>query len=74
MNGYEENARVIQCMRDQLKNCDIISNYLSLKEIEKILNNCSNYKPTGIDNLFTIMSLMERTLCGYCTIEKFYDS
>lgn len=74
MKGYEENARVIQCMRDQLKNCDIISNYLSLKEIEKILNNCSNYKPTGIDNLFTIMSLMERTLCDYCTIEKFYDS
>ena len=73
VKGYEENSKMIQCMRDQLKNCNIISNYLSHKEVEKILNNCSNYRPTGIDNLFTIMSLMERTLCNNSTIEKFYD-
>jgi asparagine synthase (glutamine-hydrolysing) len=72
MEGYKENARIIQCMRDQLKNCDSISNYLSRKEMEKIMNNSGNYRPTGIDNLFTIMSLMEGTLCGNCTIEKFY--
>jgi len=72
VEGYKENAKIIQCMQDQLKNCDTISNYLSLKEIEKILNNSGNYRPTGIDNLFTVMSLMEGTLCGNCTIEKFY--
>jgi asparagine synthase (glutamine-hydrolysing) len=73
VEGYKKNAKIIQCMRDQLNNCDTISNYLSCKEIEKIMNNSGNYRPTGIDNLFTVMSLMERTLCGNCTIEKFYD-
>jgi asparagine synthase (glutamine-hydrolysing) len=69
----KENGRIIQCMRDQLSNCDTISKYLSCKEIEKIMNNSSSYSQAGIYNLFTIMSLMERTLCNNSTIEKFYD-
>ena len=74
VKAYEKNSKIIQCMQDQLKNCNFVSNYLSLKDIEKILNNCTNYKSTGIENLFTIISLMEKTLCNNCAIEKFYHN
>lgn len=72
--GYKNNSRIIQCMRDQINNCNDISNYLSRYQIEKILNKSSNYSQHGMDNLFTITSLMEKTLCGNNnTIQKYYD-
>jgi len=70
--GYKDNSRIIRCMRDQVNSCNVISNYLSRKEIEKIMNNGSNYNQVGIDNLFAITSLMEKTLCDNNTIEKYY--
>ena len=73
VKGYNENSRIIHCIRDQLNNCNTIFNYLSRNEVEKILSNCIIYRPTGIDNLFTITSLMERNLCNSSSIEKFYD-
>lgn len=74
MKSYEESDKIIQCMREQLNNCNKLSNFLSPNAIEKILINSRYYKPTGIDNLFTIMSLIERTVCNNGTIEKFYSN
>lgn len=71
--GYKQNSKIIQCMRDQINNCDNISNYLSRVGIQKILDNCNNYNYKGIDNLFTITSFMEKTLQNNSTIEKYYD-
>ena len=71
--GYHENAKNIRCMREQLKNCEELSNYLSRHEMEEIIEKSSHYKPAGIDNLFTIISLMEKNTCNNCTIEKVYD-
>jgi hypothetical protein len=62
----------IRAIRGQINNCDDISNFLSLDRIEKILRNYSGYTRVGIDNLFTITSLIERTGCDNSSIQKHY--
>jgi asparagine synthase (glutamine-hydrolysing) len=73
VTSYQESSKIIQCMRDQLDDCNNVSNFLSREEIEKILNNPSKYRPTAIDNLFTITSFLEKTLCNKCTLKKYYN-
>lgn len=70
--SYKDNSKIIYCIREQLKDCNEIDNFLSSDEIEKILNNCSDYAHEGIDNLFTITSLLEHTLCNRSAINKYY--
>jgi len=71
--SYKHDSKIIRCIQDQLNNCDVISNHLSRKGIEKIMNNCTDYSHYGIDNLFTITSLIEKTLCKNTMIEKYYN-
>ena len=71
--GYNSNSKIIKCMRYQINNCSAISDYLWRGDIEKILNNCSAFSHTGIDNLFTIMSLIEKSFCNGRAIESTYE-
>lgn len=70
--SYRHDSKIIRCIRDQADNCNDISNLLSLKVIEKITNNSTDYTHYALDNLFTITSIVERTLCKNTMIEKYY--
>jgi asparagine synthase (glutamine-hydrolysing) len=70
--SYNDGSKIIQCIKEQARDCNQIANYLSSDIIDKILNNCTHYKHEGIDNLLTITSLIERSLCNRSTISKYY--
>ena len=70
--SYIHDSKVIRCIQDQLTNCDILSKQLSRKEIEAILNNCVDYNHYGIDNLFTITTIIEKISCKNTVIEKHF--
>ena len=70
--GYERDSKVIRCIEEQVKNCNVISNHLSLKAVNKIINNCTDYNHFGADNLFTITSVIEKTFCKNNVIERCY--
>jgi asparagine synthase (glutamine-hydrolysing) len=70
--NYNYDSKIIQCIREQARDCDKIENYLSSDIIDKILNDCTHYKHEGIDNLLTITSLIEGSLCNRSTISKYY--
>ncbi len=61
--SYDPDSRVIRCIQDQVKNCNMLSNFLSRKELEKIIENSDDYNHYGIDNLLTVTSLIENTFC-----------
>ena len=70
--GYTFNSKIIQCIQDQLHNCNGISNYLSQKDIQRILDNCIDYNHYAIDNLFTITSIIEKESSKNTIIEKHF--
>ena len=70
--SYNANSKIIQCIREQVQSCNEITNFLSSDITEKILNDCSDYAHEGIDNLLTITSLMEETLCNRSSLNKYY--
>lgn len=72
--AYEDNSKIIDCIREQINNCHNISNYLSLDVIENILNNYSNYTRVGIHNLFAVILLIEKCVCNNETIKNYYDN
>lgn len=69
--NYSFDSTIMDCLRGQLEHCSAISNYLSTEEVQKNLHRCSK---TGIDNLFTITSVIEEFLGTGSTIEEYYDS
>jgi asparagine synthase (glutamine-hydrolysing) len=62
--SYQNDSKIIEQIRQQVTKCEDISNYLSLKTVSNILNNCASYHHMALDNLFTITSLMELKICG----------
>jgi asparagine synthase (glutamine-hydrolysing) len=70
--SYDSNSRVIRCIKDQVKKCNSLSSYLSLTELEKIIGNSGDYSHYGIDNLLTVTSLIENTLCDSKSIENHF--
>jgi len=62
----------IRAIRGQINNCNDISDILSFNRIEEILKNHSGYTRVGIDNLFTITSLIERISCDNSSIQRYY--
>lgn len=69
---YQKDARIIECIREQVKDCPQISNLLTVSTIEKILDNSSRYDHEGIDNLFTIASVLQDAYCSRSTINKYF--
>jgi hypothetical protein len=70
--NYNDGSKIIQCIREQARNCNKIANFLSSDVLDKILDDCSHYKHEGIDNLLTITSLLEESLCNRSAISKYY--
>jgi asparagine synthase (glutamine-hydrolysing) len=71
---YKYDSTVVRCIRDQLDNCSVLSNYLSRKEAEKILNNSADYTHYGFDNLLTVTSLIANTLCDSKSIDTHFSN
>ncbi|GBD98093.1 asparagine synthetase [glutamine-hydrolyzing] 1 [bacterium BMS3Abin07] len=71
--SYKYDSTIIKCLRDQLKNCNHIGEYLSQVEIENILNNPDIYRKQDIETLFTITSTIEDYHCNESTIEKYFE-
>jgi len=70
--GYGNTHKIIQCIDAQVRNCSATSTYLSPTAVDRIVRNSSSYNPMGIDNLLTLTSLFEKSLCDGSTIEKYY--
>jgi asparagine synthase (glutamine-hydrolysing) len=70
--NYNENSKIISCIRDQIKNCKAISKFLSIDLTQSILNECSQYSHEGIDNLLTITSMIEKSQCKTSSIYKYF--
>ena len=70
--SYETDSKIIQCIRTQLQDCKEITNVLSHDKVQQILNQSSQFSHEAVDNLFTITSLIEDSMCKRSTIEKYY--
>jgi asparagine synthase (glutamine-hydrolysing) len=70
--SYKHNSMIVDCVREQVKSCNEITNILSPDKIEEILSNSARYSHEAIDNLFTITSLIEKNRCDRSTIEKYH--
>jgi asparagine synthase (glutamine-hydrolysing) len=70
--SYKSDSPIIRCIMEQVNNCNYISNYLSPTAIKKILSISTDYKHEGIDNLLTITSLIENTLCNKSALNKYF--
>jgi len=71
--SYQRNSKIIQCILDQVTNCDGISDNLSREGINNIINNSTDYSHYALDNLFTITSIVEQLSCKNTMIKKHYD-
>ena len=71
-NNYGVDSPIIQCITEQINNCNSISNYLSFTETKKILNNATDYTYEAIDNLLTMTSFIEKILCNKTTLNKYF--
>jgi len=71
--SYRHNSKIIRCIVDQVTSCDSMSDNLSLEGINNIINNSTDYSHYALDNLFTVTSLVEQTLCKDTMIKKHYD-
>jgi hypothetical protein len=70
--SYETDSKIIQCIRTQLQDCKEITNVLSHDKVQQILNQSLQFSHEAVDNLFTITSLIEDSMCKRSTIEKYY--
>jgi asparagine synthase (glutamine-hydrolysing) len=70
--NYKDGSKIIQCIRQQARDCNKIANFLSSDILDKILDDCSHYKHEGIDNLLTITSLLEDSMCNRSAINTYY--
>lgn len=69
--SYKHDSKIVRCILDQVS-CNDISNLLSLKGIDKIANNSTEYNHYALDNLFTITSIVEWILFKNTMIKKYY--
>jgi len=68
---YGPDSAVIRCLDEQLERCGAISDYLSVERVRRNLRRCSKI---GLENLFTITSVIEDFMGGVSTIEEYSDS
>ena len=65
---------LIKCMKEQLHNCNAISENLSGRQLERIIDNCSKYHGVFIALIFTLMSVIEDFKTGKSNIENYLDT
>ncbi|KPK77945.1 MAG: hypothetical protein AMJ79_01505 [Phycisphaerae bacterium SM23_30] len=64
----------IDCFRQQIETCTVLSDYFSRPGLEKIISHPQNYKNEALEVLFTATSMMEYFECGKSTLEKFLSA
>jgi asparagine synthase (glutamine-hydrolysing) len=65
--------KMIMCLKDQMKNCEHLSKYLSRAKLDDMAENPAKYGLHAVYHMFTIISLIEQTYSGNSTIERYYD-
>ena len=68
-DNYDSDSPIIKCITEQVNTCNSISNYLSLITTKKILSNATDYTYEALDNMLTITSLMEESLCNKSVLD-----
>jgi len=71
---YDRQSTIIRCLRDQLKSCDSLREYLDVDMIERMIDNCREYSKYEIDNLFSVTSFIEDLGEGRSSIERYSDT
>ena len=71
-DNYDSDSPIIKCITEQVNTCNSISNYLSLITTKKILSNATDYTYEALDNILTITSLMEESLCNKSVLTKYF--
>jgi asparagine synthase (glutamine-hydrolysing) len=66
LTGYNDQASIVKCFREQLANCETINDYFEKSALLKIMTNCSMHQ---FDFLFTLASSIEEFTCKRSTIE-----
>lgn len=63
------------CMKEQIRNCDTISKYLSRQELEKLIENPSPlWHPEAFACLFTVTAIIEGLTQNKSTIEDYPEA
>ena len=70
VNGYSGDSMFIKLIREQLRSCDSIFDYLSAPAINKIVEECAGYSREGIQNLFTITATIEDLATGHSVLAQ----
>jgi asparagine synthase (glutamine-hydrolysing) len=71
-NAYRSNSNIIECLREQITKCGYICRHFSCSGLKNIVDNPTNYSKFGVDNLFTLTTVIDETCCGTKTIQKYY--
>lgn len=67
---YENMSNIMNCIKEQFKNSQSISDYLSCAAVDNIMKSSTK---SQIYNLFTITSIIEDIQCNHSTIEKYFE-
>lgn len=67
---YKADSNIVNCFKEQLENCKVISEYVSTGGIQKYMHKINKY---DLDHIFTITSTIEEFLGDTSTIEKYSD-
>jgi asparagine synthase (glutamine-hydrolysing) len=69
-DGYSRNSMIMNCIRRQMDSCDLIYDYLSPTAMRRIVDAAAEHSKEGVQNLFTITSIMEDLATGASVLEE----
>lgn len=72
--NFDNNRRdstIYNCIEDQMRNCEAISNYLSSADLRDIMDHCSRDR---LDILLTITTAIEEFVCDGTSIKKYLEA
>ena len=67
---YEDSSSIMNCFKEQIRNCKFIDKHLSHPEIASIIKKCSKRQ---LETLFTITSSIEKLEDSKSTLDRFLD-
>jgi asparagine synthase (glutamine-hydrolysing) len=72
-NGQVLDGKMLECIKNQMKNCEHILKYLSPAKLDKMSSDPAQYGLHTVYHLFTIFSLIEKVYSSRSSIDMCYD-
>lgn len=72
--GFPPGSAIVRCLREQLDDCEVLSDYLAHDGVSKVVSSSQNYSKEALENLFTLTSLIEYRHTGVSRIERYRDA